>query len=324
MRRRAFLALSAAALACRAARAQAPPKLTIGFLSASPLSSIKARTEAFKQGLRDLGYVEGQNITILWRSADDHWERLSALAAELVKLKVAAIVTAEGPAAIATRKASQSVPIVMAQSGDPVAMGIASSLARSGTNVTGLTTLSTDLPGKQVELLKQAVPQLSRIAILSNPANPLTQAAAQHAEVTARKLNLRLQAFSVSAANELPAAFADMVKAQVNGLLVLPDPMLLTQRAQVAELAAKNRLPAIYGIPEHAEAGGMIAYAASRTDLFRRAAAYVDKIAKGAKASDLPIEQPTKFELLVNIKTANALGVTLPQSILVRADKVVE
>ena len=324
MRRRTFLVLSAAALSCPTARGQPAPKLTIGFLSASPLSSITARTDAFKQGLRALGYVEGQNISIEWRSADDHWDRLPALAAELVKLRVAAIVTAEGPAAIAMRKASQSVPIVMAQSGDPVAMGIASSLARSGTNVTGLTTLSTDLPGKQVELLKQAVPQLSRIAVLSNPANPLTEAAAKHADVTARKLNLRLQAFSVRDATELPVAFAEMIKAQVDGFLVLPDPMLLTQRAQVAALAAKNRLPAIYGIPEHAEAGGLIAYAASRTDLFRRAAAYVDKIAKGAKPSELPIEQPTKFELLVNIKTAKALGITMPQSILLRADKVIE
>ena len=296
----------------------------IGFLSAAPLSSIPARIEAFRKGLRDLSYVEGQNIVIEWRAADDKWDRLPDLAAELVRLQVAVIVTAEGPAALAAKRVTQRVPIVMGQSGDPVALGAVVSLAHPGGNVTGLTTLATDLPGKQVQLLKEAVPKLLRLATLSNPVDPLSAAALRHAETTVRALGLQLQAVEVRDPKEFAEAFSVMTRAGAGGLVVLPDPMFLTQRARIAELAAKNRLPAIYGIPEHAEAGGLMAYAASRSDLFRRAATYVDKILKGAKPADLPVEQPTKFELIINLKTAKALGLTIPPSLLLRADQVIE
>jgi putative ABC transport system substrate-binding protein len=324
MARRQFLTLFAAAIALpRSAKAQRPPKARIGFLTASTLSSITARTEAFRQGLRELGYVEGQNITIEWRSADNMPERLPTLAAELVGLNVAVIVAAESPPAIAARKVSQTLPIVM-QSSNPVTVGLIASLARPGGNVTGLTTVATDLAGKQLSLLKEAVPQVSRIGVLLNPANLNTGVTLKDADTAARALNLQFQQFSARDAKELSNAFAAMVKARVNGILVQADPMFLSHRAHIADLALKTRLPAIYGIPEHAEAGGMMAYAASRTDLFRRAASYVDKILKGAKPSELPVEQPTKFDLIINVRTANALGFTMPQGILVRAEKLIK
>jgi putative ABC transport system substrate-binding protein len=324
-RRKLLVALGAGIFSVSLAKAQPKGNLPrIGFLSAASLSSITARTEAFRQGLRDLGYTENQNIIIEWRSADETWDRLPALVAELVRLKVAVIVTAEGPAVIAAKKTTATIPIVMGQSGDPVAMGVVSSLAHPGGNVTGMSTLSSDLSGKQVELLKEAVPQLSHLAVLSNPANPLTAAAWKHAEATARALGLQLQTVNVRDPKEFASAFSAMTKARTNGLVVLPDPMFLSQRKQIADFAAKSRLPAIYGIPEYAEAGGLMTYAANRTELFRRAASYVDKILKGAKPADLPVEQPTKFELVINLNTAQSLGIKIPQSILVRADKVIE
>ena len=327
--RRKFVAVTmAGVIAPMVAEAQQTGKIPrVGFLSAAPLSSITARTEAFRKGLRDLGYAEGQNIVLEWRSAEDAWSRLPVLAAELVRLNVAVIVTAEGPAALAAlaaQKATRSIPIVMGQSGDPVAMGVVASLAHPGGNVTGLTTLSSDLPGKQVELLKETVPQLSRLAVLSNPANPLSAIALKHAQTTAQALGLQVQSVEVGNATQFGSAFSAMTRERRDALVVLPDPMFLTQRTQIADLAAKNRLPAIYGIPEHVEAGGLMGYAASRTDLFRRAAVYVDKILKGAKPADLPVEQPTKFELVINLKTAKALGLTIPQSLLLRADGVIQ
>ena len=325
MRRKLLIALGAGAFWLPLADAQqsgTAPR--IGFLSAAPLSSITARTEAFLKGLRDLGYTEKQNIVVEWRSADETWDRLPALAAELVRLKVAVIVTAEGPATLAAKKATSTIPIVMAQSGDPVAIGVVASLAHPGGNVTGMSTLSTELPGKQVELLKEAVPQLSRLAVLSNPANPLSEAAWKHVQQAARALGLQLQTVTVRDPKEFAGAFSAMTKARANGLVVLPDPMFLTQRKEIADYAAKSRLPAVYGIPEHAEAGGLMAYAASRTDSFRRAATYVDKILKGAKPADLPVEQPTIFELVLNGKAAKALGIKFSNSILVRTDRVIE
>jgi putative ABC transport system substrate-binding protein len=327
MDRRTFLAGTGAVLlaAPRAAEAQQAANVPrIGLLSAAPFSSITTRTEAFRKGLRELGYVEGQNIVLEWRAADDKWDRLPDLVAELVRIHVAVIVTAEGPAALAARRVTQTIPIVMGQSGDPVAMGVVTSLARPGGNVTGLTTVSTELPGKQVGLLKEAVPKLSRLAVLSNPANPLSAALLKNAEPTARALRLHLQAVDARDPNELDAAFSAMTRARAGGIVVLPDPMFLTQRTRIAELAAQSRLPAVYGIPEHAGAGGLMVYAASRTDLFRRAASFVEKILKGAKPADLPVEQPTKFELIINLKTAKTLGLTIPQSLLGRADEVIE
>ena len=318
----ALIALGATPLAAKAQQTGNIPR--IGFLSAAPLSSIVARTEAFRKGLRDLGYVEGRNIAIEFRAADDKWDRLPALAAELVRLPVAVIVTAEGPAALAARRITRTIPIVMGQSGDPVAMGVVTSLAHPGGNVTGLTTLSTDLPAKQVDILKEAVPKLSRLAVLSNPANSLSIAALGHANAAVRALGLQIQPVDVREPKEFDGAFVAITRARADALLVLPDPMFLTQRTRIARLAAKSRMPAIYGIPEHAEAGGLMAYAASRTDLFRRAAAYVDKILKGAKPGDLPVEQPTEFELVINMRTAKDLGITIPPSLLLRSDRVIE
>jgi putative ABC transport system substrate-binding protein len=296
----------------------------IGFLSAAPLSSITARTDAFRHGLRDLGYAEGRNITIDWRSADDQWDRLPALVAELVSLNVAVIVAADSLAAIAAKKTTRTVPIVMAQSGDPVAIGLVASLARPGGNITGLTTVAAELPSKEVELLKEAVPKLSRLAVLANPDNPWVPTALKDTEMAAQALGLPVFVWAVRDAGALAAAFSAMTKERADGLTVLPDPMFLTQRSQIAELAAQARLPAIYGIAEHVRAGGLMSYAADRTVLFRRAAIYVDKILKGAPPGDLPIEQPTNFELSINMKTAKALGLTIPSSLLLRADEVIQ
>jgi putative ABC transport system substrate-binding protein len=307
------------------AMAQQPTTIPrIGFLSFAPLSSITARTEAFRQGLSDLGYVEGRNIAIDWRSADDQRDRLPTLAAELVDLKVSLIVTAEEPAALASKKVTQTVPIVMAQSGDPVVTGLVASLARPGGNVTGLTTAAFELPSKEVGLLREAVPKLLRLAVLSNPDNPPNSTGLKSAGAAARVLSLSVSVHDVRDASALAAAFAAMTEERADGLIVLPDPMFLTQRAQIAELAAQARLPAIYGIPEHARAGGLMSYAADRTAMFRQAATYVDKILKGAKPADLPVEQPTTFQFVINMKTAKALDLAIPQTVLLRADEVIQ
>jgi len=319
---RVFIGILAAP---RIALAQQPATIPrIGFLSAAPLSSITARTEAFRQGLRDVGYVEGTNLAIDWRSADDQWDRLPTLALELVDLKVSLIITAEEPASLAARKVTQSIPIVMAQSGDPVVTGLAASLARPGGNVTGLTTGAFELPSKEVGLLREAVPKLSRLAVLSNPLNPPNSTGLKSTEAGARALSLSVSVHDVREASALAAAFGAMTEERADGLIVLPDPMFLTQRAQIAELAALARLPSIYGITEHVRAGGLMSYAADRAALFRHAATFVDKIPKGAKPADLPIEQPTKFEFVINMKAAKALGLMLPQSVLLRADEVIQ
>jgi putative ABC transport system substrate-binding protein len=274
--------------------------------------------------MRDLGYVEGRTITVEWRSADDHSDRLPALAVELVRLKVAVIVTADSSAANAARKTTERVPIVMAQSGDPVAIGLVTSLAHPGGNITGLSTVASELPSKEVELFKEVVPKLARVAVLSNPDNPTSATAVKHTRAAAVAMALNVSISEVRDPSALALAFSAMTKEAADGLIVLPDTMFLTQRSRIAELAQKARLPAIYGIPEHAQAGGLMSYAADRTVLFRRAAIYVDKILKGAQPGDLPIEQPTKFELVINLKTAKALGITIPQSLLLRADEVIQ
>lgn len=307
------------------ARAQPATQVPrIGFLSAAPLSSITARTDALLDSLREQGYVEGRTIVIDWRSADENWVRLPALATELVRLNVALIVTAEGPAAVAAHQVTRKIPIVMAQSADPVGIGLAQSFARPGGNVTGLTTLSSELPGKQLELLQEAVPTISRVAILSNPANPSSGIALKHVETPARTLGVRLQVIDAAQPKDLDRAFAAMTRDHVDGLVVLPDPMFLSQRTRIADLAAGARVPAIYGIPEHVVAGGLMGYAANRADMFRRAAVYVDKILKGANPADMPIEQPIKFDFVINLKTAKALGLVIPQALLLRASDVIQ
>ena len=306
------------------AAAQAPAKVPrIGVLSASSPSDDPYLLEAFRQGLRELGYVEGQTIAIEYRFADGRAEKLPGLAAELIGLKSDVIVAANPAAAVAAKQATSTVPIVFAVSGDPVAAGLVASLARPGGNVTGLASLGAELVGKQLELLREVVPKVSRVAVLKNSVNPGHSVTVRQAEGAARALGLQLQILDARTQAEIEAAFAAMSGRHAGGLLVLRDAVFRTQRAQIAALAARNRLPAVYGFREQAEAGGLVAYGASVPDMFRRAAAYVDKILKGARPADLPVEQPTKFELVINLKTAKALGLTIPPSLLQRADEAI-
>jgi putative tryptophan/tyrosine transport system substrate-binding protein len=278
--------------------------------------------EAFRQGLRELGYIEGQNIVIEHRSPEWKYERLPGLAAELVRLKVDVIVAASPAATKAAKQATSTIPIVFTVSGDPVAEGFVASLARPGGNITGLATISPDLVGKHLEMLKGVAPMVSRVAVLQNPnthRGVLRQAAG-----SARGLGVQLHILEARTPSEIETAFATMSSQRVDAILVLRDAVFRAQRTQITALAAKNRLPAVYGLREEAEAGGLIAYGASVPQLYRRAAAYVDKILKGAKPAELPVEQPTTFELVINLKTARALGLTIPPSLLQRADQVIE
>ena len=315
----AALALLAAPLA---APAQQPPEKTarIGFLGDVPAFLV----EAFRQGLRELGYIEGRNIAIEYRSPDWKYEQLPGLAAELVRLKVDVIVAASPPATEAAKQATSTIPIVFTVSGDPVAEGFVASLARPGGNLTGLATISPELVGKQLEMLKTVAPKVSRVAVLQNPTQPSHPRAVRQAEDAARALGVQLQVLKARTPSEIEAAFAAMSSQRAGGVLVLRDAVFRAQRAQIVALAAKSRLPAVYGLREQAEAGGLMAYGASVPELFRRAATYVDKILKGAKPADLPVEQPTKFELVINLKTAKALGLTIPPSLLQRADQVIQ
>ncbi len=326
--RRIFIGTLAGGLlsAPLAAGAQAPAKIPrIGFLTSLSSTDSAHLLEAFRQGLRDLGYVEGQNIAIESRfGAEGRPERLPALAADLVRLKVDVIVTGGPPAPVAAKQATSTIPIVFAVSGDPVAEGLVASLARPGGNITGLASISGDVVGKQVALLKEVAPRVSRVAVLQNPSNETHARILQQAEGAARALGVQLHIVPARTPPEIDAAFAAMRSQRVGSVLVLRDALFLAQRTQIAALAAKSRLPGVYGFREQAEAGGLMAYGASAPLMYRRAAAYVDKILKGAKPADLPVEQPTKFELVINMKMAKALGLTIPPSLLLRADKVIE
>jgi len=301
----------------------------IGFLSVlgAPTPSTPAGVlEAFRQGLRELGWVEGQNIVIDYRFAEGRFDRLPDLAAELVRLKVDIIVAVATQGVAAAKNATETIPIVMISgSADPVGLGFIASLARPGGNVTGLSySVGPEILGKGLELLKEIVPKVRRVAILSNPASPVQPLFIREVKVAARSLGVQLQLLEARGPNEFDGAFAAMAKERVGALLVVADGLFILHRARLADLAARSRLPAIYGYREHVEAGGLMSYGSSLRDLWRRAATYVDKILKGAKPADLPVEQPTKFELVVNLKTAKALGLTIPQSVLVRADEVIQ
>jgi putative ABC transport system substrate-binding protein len=325
--RREFVgALAVALLAVpRAAQGQTPAKVPrIGFLSVLSLTDNPHDLEAFQQGLRELGYVEGQNIAIEYRFAEGRPERLPALAAELVRLKVDVIVTAAPAAPEAAQRATNTIPIVFAVVGDPVAVGLVASVARPGGNITGLSSMAPEVVGKQLELLKEVAPKISRMAVLQNPSNQAHPPTLRQAEGAARALGVQLHIVQAGSPAEIEAAFATMSSQRAGGVLVLRDSFFLAQRAQIAALAAKDRLPSVYGLKEQAEAGGLMAYGASTPPMYRRAATYVDKILKGAKPADLPVEQPTKFELVINLKTAKALGLTIPQSLLQRADEVIQ
>ena len=305
--------------------AEAQPKKIprIGFLSATSLSTISARVEAFRQGLREIGYVEGKNIVIEYRYAEGKLDRLSELAAELVRLKVDVIVTSGPSVTRAVKEATTTIPIVMGFDTDPVGNGFVASLARPGGNITGLSVVSPELSGKQLELLKEIVPKLSRVAVLGTSTNPGNSQALKETELAAGAYTVQLQNLDVLSPKDIETAFRDAGKGRAGAVLVLASPLIESHRTQITDLAAKNRLPAIYYAPEFVEAGGLMSYGTSFADLFRRAATYVDKILKGAKPGDLPVEQPKKFEFIINLKTAKQIGLTIPPNVLARADKVI-
>ena len=330
MRRRTFLGVMASGLlaAPLAAEAQRAGRVyRIGYLSTGSASSTYVHPlEAFRQGLRGLGWVEGQNIVIEYRYAEGRVDQLPGLADELVRLKVDVIVASPTPSALAARNATRTIPIVGMSLTEPVELGLVASLAHPGGNVTGSTySTGTDIFGKQLELLKEVVPKIRRVAALTNPtgtpAYPLTLSTVKAA---ARSLGLQLQLHEARAPGDFDGAFAAIAKERVVALLVFGDPMFFLHRARLADLALRNRLASMSTQWQWVEAGGLIAYGPSIPDLWRRAATYVDKILKGARPAELPIEQPTKFELVINLKTAKALRLTIPQSVLLRADQVIE
>ncbi len=305
-----------------AADAQPGKVARIGFLSGGPPGD--PYVEAFRQGLREIGYVEGQNIVVEYRHAEGKFDRLPALADELVRLKVDAIVAGGTPPILAAKPATSTIPIIMVTSQDPVSIGLVTSLARPGGNITGLTCFAPELSGKRLELLKEAVMGITRVGLLANPAEPSTPYDLTATEAAARSLGLQLQILNVRGPDDIASAFSAMTKEHVRALNTLPSVMLFSQRRQIAELAAKHQLAAMFDFREFVDAGGLMSYGPSLRDLFRRGASFVDKIVKGAKPSDLPVERPTRFELVINLKTAKALGLTIPQSVLIRADQVIE
>ena len=320
------LALSALVLALSSfAEAQQPTKKIprVGFLSLNPASVQKDRIEAFREALRKLGYVEGKNINIEYRFADNKSERLPELAAELVAIKVDVIVTAGNSATAPAKDATGVIPIVMMNDTDPVGQGHIDSLARPGGNITGLSSVGFDLADKRLELLKEIVPKLSRVAVLRDLTNQAAELALREIDPTARALKLQVQWFDVAKVEEFAAPFQAITKWRARGLVVGGGPLMVRHRKQVIEFAAKNKLPAIYGREEFVEDGGLLNYSASIIDLTRRSATYVDKILKGTKPSDLPVEQPMKFEFVINLKTAKQIGLTIPPNVLARADKVI-
>ncbi len=294
----------------------------IGYLSIA--SGPSPRTEALRQGLRELGYIEGKNITIEYRFAQEKADRLHGLATELVNLKVDLIVTGGPTATRAAQQATRTLPVVMAWGGDPVEARFVASLAQPGSNITGLTSMATELGSKRLGLLKEAVPHISRVAVLWNPSHSEASASFRETEGATRALGLSLESIEVRSAADLEGAFRRAVTRHADALTVLLDPVTLLNEAKVAELAARSRIPSIFYERRFATAGGLMAYGPLDEDLHRRAAGYVDKILKGAKPADLPVEQPTKFELVINLKTAKALGLTIPPSLLQRADEIIQ
>jgi putative ABC transport system substrate-binding protein len=325
-RRDLIVALAAVAMgAPLAAFAQQKGKVwRIGILGAASASGTASRFEALRAGLRDLGYVEGKNIVIEFRWAEGNFERLPRLAAELVGLKVDVLVTAGTPGILAAKSATTTIPIVMASSGDPVAGGLVASLARPGGNVTGMAGFNPELMGKRLELLKDAFPRTRQVAVLYNPDNPShIRINLPAMETTARSIKLELHQIGARGPGEFDSAFAAMAKRRVDAVVISQDSMLTDNAGAIAKLAARMRLPSV-GFSEFAEAGGLMAYGTDRREMFRHAATFVDKIFKGAKPADLPVEQATRFEMVLNQKTAKALGLQFPREVLARADRVIE
>ena len=326
-RRRIVLALGAGALAAPLASfaQQKPAKVArIGFLAAGSAAGFARFVEELRAGLRDLGYVEGKNLIIELRWAEGKYERLPGLAAELVQLKVAVIVAATPPAIKAAQQATTTLPIVMVATPDPVGAGFVASLPRPGGNITGLSTMNVELSSKYLELLRVAVPKLSRVAVLVNPGHPLHPDSLKSIQAAAKTTSVSVSPRQASTASQIEAAFIELTRERTGALIVLPDPLFTTQRRRIAELAVKHRLPTMFSNREYAEAGGLMSYGQNPAEHFLRAATYIDKILKGAKPADLPVEQPTTFELVINLKTAKAIGLTIPQDLLFRADRVIE
>ncbi len=308
-----------------ASTAQPPAKVpNVGVLFPGSTSPPSPRIEAFRQGLRELGYVEGQNIGLEYRYAEGRDDRFPDLAAELVRQNVNLIVAVSTPAAQAAMNATETIPIVFVGVADPVATGLTVSLARPGQNITGLTSLAPELIGKLLQLLQEAVPNLSRVAVLWNSTNLGMTMRVREAHVAAEGLGLKLQLVGVRGAEDFERAFATIARERPEALLTTVGPIPLSHRRRIVEFAAKSRLPTMYEVREFVDEGGLMSYGPSLRESFRRAAAFVDKILKGAKPAELPVEQPTRFELVINLKTAKALGLTIPQSVLVRADQVIE
>jgi len=327
VRRREFITLlGGAAVWPLAARAQQMGKVPrIGYLGSSSPSLEPHFVEAFRQKLRELGHIEGENIAIEYRWAEGQDRRLPELAAELVRLQPNVIVTAGTPGALAAMQATKTIPIVMASSGDPVGAGLVTSLARPGGHVTGFTIVGPQIEGKRLDLLKEAVPELSRVAVLWNPSYPASVSYFNTIENAGRTLRISLDPVAeVRRANELDNAFFAIASARPRALLVVADRFLLAHRKRIVEFAVAKRLPGMFPYREYVEAGGLMSYAPSNIELFRGAATYVDKILKGAKPGDLPVQEPTKLELIVNLKTSKAIGLTVPESFLLRADELIE
>jgi len=326
VRRRVFIALigGAAAWPLAARAQQSTNKVSVGFLSVNAPSAMIARIDAFQRGLGDLGYIVGQNIAVEYRFAEGQPDRLRALADELVHLKVSVIVTEGTTSTRYAKEATSTIPIVMAQDPDPVGMGFVASLARPGGNITGLSNLRTDLGGKRLEILKDTVPGLARVAIIGTSTTPGYAQSLVDVERAAGILTLRLQVLEILGPQDIETAFQAATEGRAHAVLVLASPHLLSNRVRVADVAAKSRIPTIYYASDYVKDGGLMSYGVSTTDLFRRAANYVDKIVKGAKAGDLPIEQPTRFEFIINLRSANAIGLTIPPVVLSRADEVIE
>jgi putative ABC transport system substrate-binding protein len=328
MPRRDFMAVIAGGLlaAPLAAGAQPAGKVyRIGLLEFSaPDAARQALWNAFRQRMRELGYVEGQNVTFEARWAQDNDDRLSKLAAELVSLKMDLIVTAATVSGLAAKRATSTIPIVMATGADPVAVGLVANLRQPGGNVTGMTTINSELAAKRLELIRIVVPRASRIAILWDDTGSAFRFALDRTEAEAKRAGFTVQRVPVRGPAEIEAAFATVARGRAGALSIAPSPMFSSHRKRLAELAMKHRLPTIVGLREYAEAGGLVSYGADNSDMFRGAATYVDRILKGARPADLPMEQPTKYELVINLKTAKALGLTIPPSLLQRADQVIE
>jgi len=328
MQRREFITLLGGAatwpLAARAQRAVKMYRIGILLPNTPAIAASNPRIQAFLQSLRELGWIDGRNVTLEWRYGEGQSSRLPALAAELANIKVDVIVTAAAPAAKAAKEATGTIPVVIIDPGDPVGTGLVRSLARPGGNITGVTSIAPDLAAKRLALLKETAPAVTSVAVLFNAAVPPAEIAMAELKIAAQTLNLRIQSVAVQGSAGLAEALATITTAQVEGLLVFPDPLTFSNQEAITKFALANKILAVYGAKEFVSMGGLMSYGPSYPALFRRGAYYVDRILKGANPADLPVEQPTKFELVINLKTARALGLTIPPTLLTRADEVIE